>query len=251
MTRGARAAALTAALAWLAACAGGDREGTFHTVKPGETVYGIARHYRVPTSEVIASNDVGEVRGLEVGERLFIPGTSLPPADEPIRSSLELRPSSVDLSKPIYERRPLLTELALRERAREETRAAGGLAFVWPVHGSVSSLYGRRSRRMHAGVDIRARPGTAVKAAEAGRVTYSGNGLGAYGNVVIVAHGGGFTTLYAHNRRNRVRKGERVERGEQLAEVGASGNATGPHLHFELRRHDRARDPLLYLPTEP
>ena len=251
MSGGARAVACAAALAWLTACAGGAGQGTYHTVKPGENVYRIALHYRVPISAVLRANDIDDVRGLEVGDELFIPGTTLAAAQEPIQPPFDLQPLRTDLARPEYERRPLLTELELRESARKEARAAGGLMFNWPVHGRVTSLFGRRSRRMHEGLDIGAPSGAAVRAAEAGRVTYSGDGLGAYGNVVIVSHAGGFATLYAHNRKNRVRRGARVEQGELLAEVGATGNASGPHLHFELRRNDRARDPLLYLPTAP
>jgi len=79
-------------------------------------------------------------------------------------------------------------------------------------------------------------------------VIYSGNGLGAYGNVVIVRHSERYVSVYAHNRKNRVRKGAFVDKGDVIAEVGATGNATGPHLHFEIRRDQHARDPLDFLP---
>ncbi len=78
-------------------------------------------------------------------------------------------------------------------------------------------------------------------------MVYSGD-VGDYGRVVILKHTGTFKTVYAHNRRNRVRKGEFVEKGDVIAEVGHSGNARGSHLHFEVRKGARARDPLGYLP---
>jgi murein DD-endopeptidase MepM/ murein hydrolase activator NlpD len=87
-----------------------------------------------------------------------------------------------------------------------------------------------------------------VRAAEAGRVTHSG-WLGDYGRVVIVKHAGHYSTVYAHNRANKVRKGQFVEKGDVLAEVGSSGNASGPHLHFEIRRNRQAENPLRYLPA--
>ena len=87
-------------------------------------------------------------------------------------------------------------------------------------------------------------------ASEAGRVTHSG-WLGDYGRVVIVKHARGYSSVYAHNRRNRVAKGQFVEKGDVIAEVGSSGNASGPHLHFEIRRERRAQDPLRYLPAYP
>ena len=72
--------------------------------------------------------------------------------------------------------------------------------------------------------------------------------LGDYGRVVIVKHAGRYSTVYAHNHKNRVREGQFVEKGQVIAEVGTTGNASGPHLHFELRRGAKPLDPLLYLP---
>ena len=118
----------------------------------------------------------------------------------------------------------------------------------WPIRGRLSSGFGWRRGRAHEGIDIPARRGTPIRAAEAGRVIHSGSGLGDYGRVVIVKHAGPYKTVYAHNRRNRVRKGQFVEKGEVIAEVGTTGNANGPHLHFELRRGAKPLDPLLHLP---
>ena len=148
-------------------------------------------------------------------------------------------------------RRPTGPLVPPPEVQREMSRRAGGGslgdgALSWPARGTLTSRYGPRWGRMHQGIDIGARPGTPIYSAGAGRVLYSGR-LGSYGNVVIVRHEE-LATVYAHNRRNRVRKGDRVQRGELIAEVGASGNATGPHLHFEVRKNDRPLDPLRYLP---
>jgi murein DD-endopeptidase MepM/ murein hydrolase activator NlpD len=79
-------------------------------------------------------------------------------------------------------------------------------------------------------------------------VIHSGGGLGDYGRVVIVKHVGNYSSVYAHNQRNRVKKGDFVEQGALIGEVGSSGNASAPHVHFELRRDRRPVDPLLYLP---
>ncbi|MEN8162341.1 MAG: M23 family metallopeptidase, partial [Myxococcota bacterium] len=121
------------------------------------------------------------------------------------------------------------------------------LRFEWPVRGRVTSRFGWRRTRMHEGVDIAARSGTPVRAAEAGRVIYARR-LGGYGKVVVVRHEGRYETVYAHNRRFRVRRGNRVRKGQVIAEVGETGNASAPHLHFEVRRDDDPRDPLLFLP---
>ncbi len=97
-------------------------------------------------------------------------------------------------------------------------------------------------------IDIRAPRGTLVRAAEAGRVIHSGGGLGAYGKVVIIKHAGRYSTVYAHHDSIRVKKGDFVEKGDVIGTVGATGNASGPHLHFEVRRDRVPDDPLSYLP---
>jgi murein DD-endopeptidase MepM/ murein hydrolase activator NlpD len=87
-----------------------------------------------------------------------------------------------------------------------------------------------------------------VRAAESGRVIHAGDPLAGYGNLIIVKHTGRYSTVYAHNRKNLVRQGEFVEKGQVIAEVGDSGNATSPHLHFEVRENGSPRNPLGYLP---
>ena len=99
---------------------------------------------------------------------------------------------------------------------------------------------------LHHGIDIALKPGTAVRAAAAGTVVFSGPAHG-YGNVVIVDHGRGIQTLYAHNRANRVGPGRKVRAGEVVGYAGASGRATGPHLHLEVRERGRSVDPANFL----
>jgi murein DD-endopeptidase MepM/ murein hydrolase activator NlpD len=145
---------------------------------------------------------------------------------------------------------PALASIAPRGAGdlREKALREASLQFGWPLTGHFSSGFGRRGRRSHDGIDIAARKGTPVRAAEAGRVTHSG-WLGDYGRVVIVKHSGDYSSVYAHNRSNKVRKGAFVEKGQVLAEVGSSGNASGPHLHFEIRRERRPENPLRFLPA--
>jgi len=101
---------------------------------------------------------------------------------------------------------------------------------------------------MHDGVDISTSPGTPVHAAGEGTVIYSGR-LRGYGNVVIVQHDEHYVTVYGHNSYNSVSEGEAVKRGQVIGEVGSTGRATGPNLHFEVRRDNVAGDPLQYLPA--
>ncbi len=119
--------------------------------------------------------------------------------------------------------------------------------FLWPVQGPVSSGFGGRGGRFHEGIDILAPRGTPVRAAEIGLVLYAGDGLRGYGNVVVLDHGDGITTLYGHLDAFRVESGDAVPVGAVIGTVGRTGNATTSHLHFELRVDGEAVDPLFRL----
>jgi len=222
-------------LAWVSAfgCASPSppepRAPLVHEVAPGETLYGIARQYGVSVNAIVMANHIADFSAVGVGTRLVIPGVRRPePTSSHLASWIPFHSGD------------------LREQARREA----SLEFDWPIYGRFSSGYGWRGLGSHEGIDLCAKPGTPVLAAEAGRVIESG-WHGDYGHVVIVKHAGRYSTVYAHNRRNRVKKGAFVEKGDVLAEVGQTGNASGPHLHFEIRRERQAEDPLRYLPALP
>jgi murein DD-endopeptidase MepM/ murein hydrolase activator NlpD len=122
--------------------------------------------------------------------------------------------------------------------------SAAGL--IWPVDGVVVSGFGMRWGRMHEGIDIAAPSGTPIRAAAAGTVIHSG-WLGGYGNLVVLDHGNGLATAYAHASVLLVGVGVHVSQGETVSLVGSTGNSSGPHLHFEVRVNGVAVDPLLYL----
>jgi peptidoglycan hydrolase-like protein with peptidoglycan-binding domain len=130
-----------------------------------------------------------------------------------------------------------------------ELRAApprAHLPLAWPVDGPVGDRFGPRGERFHAGIDILAQFGTPVRAASAGRVVWARRRDG-WGRLVVLAHGDGVRTFYAHLLKIGVRVGQRVPSGAELGLVGASGDATGPHLHFEVRMRGAAVDPLAAL----
>lgn len=131
--------------------------------------------------------------------------------------------------------------------AAPAARGSSGSGLVWPSDGGISSPFGFRWGRLHAGIDIDSGAGAPIRAARAGTVILAGDN-GGYGNCVIIDHGGGFTTLYAHQSRIVVRSGQSVSRGEIIGYVGATGNVTGPHLHFETRVGGNPEDPQRYLP---
>jgi len=124
------------------------------------------------------------------------------------------------------------------------TPSSSGL--IWPVNGTVVSGFGWRWGRMHEGIDISASSGTPIWAAAAGTVIHAG-WLGGYGNLVVVDHGDGLATAYAHASAILVGVGQLVSQGETVSLVGSTGDSSGPHLHFEVRVNGVAVDPLLYL----
>lgn len=119
--------------------------------------------------------------------------------------------------------------------------------FLWPVSGGgrISSHYGNRKGGFHRGLDVSSPTGTPVLAADSGTVVFAG-WQGGYGNLVTIDHGNGFVTKYAHNSAFLVSAGQTVQRGQQIARIGSTGNSTGPHLHFEVIRNGSHTNPLSY-----
>jgi lipoprotein NlpD len=223
----------------LLGCAGGSTRGTVetvpsapdgveHVVQQGQTLWRIAKVYDVDLDVLARANGITDASSLEVGQTIFVPGASeildVPPYPAPLDSAgITSAPGTVE--------------------------GPTASAWLWPVeNGQVLSYYGARRRtHRHQGIDIRGRAGQPVKATRAGRVLYSGSGMRGYGKTVILDHGDGTSSLYAHNSSLLVRKGQRVERGETIAKVGRTGNASTDHCHFEIRLHDKPVDPLGYL----
>jgi murein DD-endopeptidase MepM/ murein hydrolase activator NlpD len=140
----------------------------------------------------------------------------------------------------------VLAGCASRPPIDPNDRVPGG----WPVareKAVVSSSFGApRGRSTHQGIDLSAPAGTAVRATAIGRVTFAGRS-GAFGRLVVLDHGDGWETRYAHLKRIKVQKGQKVERGTLVGTVGKSGNASGHHLHYEIRRHGSPVDPRPYM----
>src|SRR5947209_13151988 len=128
-----------------------------------------------------------------------------------------------------------------------DTGPASAAGLIWPCRGPLTSPFGMRWGRMHTGQDIACGYGTPIKAAKAGTVVFAGV-MGGYGNVIIIDHGGGFSTLYAHQSRLAATQGQHVNQGDVIGYVGSTGHSTGPHLHFETRFGGTPRNPIPYLP---
>jgi len=198
-------------------------------VKSGENLYRIGKAYGVDYHELAQANDIRDADRIEIGQLLIVPNAT----------------------------RELPVEMITPTRAREDKPDATELPpdrspFIWPVDthvgGGVSSSFGPRGETHHDGIDIAAPIGTPVRAARGGRVLYSDE-LRGYGNLLIIEHGDGYATVYAHNRANLVKTGAVVRQGEVVAEVGETGDSSQPNLHFEVRQQNVARNPVYYLPA--
>jgi lipoprotein NlpD len=219
-------------LAWLAlgtlwGCASAPRPradapasaGHFYTVKEGDTLWRIARAHGVDVETLMRVNNIEDPGALKSATLLYIPGVE-GPQDGAQDASLTPAPPP-----------PSRT-----------------LEFAWPVDGVVTSRFGPRRGRQHDGIDIAAPGGTPVHSAGAGEVIHAAGNMRDYGNIVIVRHDDDYVTIYAHNARNLVKQGDRVEAGQHIADVGETGNAEGPHVHFEVRRGGLPVDPMPFLP---
>lgn len=206
-----------------------DQDGIFYKVAKGETLDKIAKSYGIPADRIRKGNAPGAVDTLTTGVEIFLPGARPEASDS--QSDEKSSGSGSKSSTP----------------AKSYTRS-----YRWPVVGKINSPFGwrrhpvTRRRDFHTGVDIKSPRGRAIKASKAGRVEYSG-WMGGYGRVVVIRHGDGYSTLYAHCNSISVRKGQSVSQGQTIASVGTSGRTTGPHLHFEIRNGKSPVNPLRLL----
>lgn len=198
-----------------------------HIVRKGETVSGIARRYGVSAGALARLNGLRDPDRIEVGQRLRIPRR--------------------DAVASLYHKAPART---YRPRSSSPPAARLSKPIIWPVRGSLTRSFSKDAHDPHKGIDIAAPVGTHVRAAESGKVLFSGVGPEGYGLMVIIQHDSNLVTVYAHNRANLVREGQRVVKGQHIAYVGDSGNAKGPHLHFEVRSEAEPFDPIAVLPSD-
>lgn len=141
-------------------------------------------------------------------------------------------------------------EKEIKEEKRKEQATINGVYIaVVPAQGNISSRYGAREAirdHTHQGLDIAAKTGTPIKAAAEGEIIFSGT-MGGYGNLIIIDHGNGIKTYYGHCSKLYKKKGSIVKAGDKIAAVGSTGNSTGPHLHFEIRKNGVYVNPAKYL----
>lgn len=259
----------------------GPRAPTVVIVSKGDTYYSIARRYGVKPAKLLSVNHARPPFTIYPGDKLLVPrpkvhvvakDDTLSEIAEHYRTRQKKLARINDIEKP--DRIAVGQKIKLPKSGRREARAyccdgrtpipkptSGGQAWrrppgagtianrlSWPLRGRIISSYGRKSKGLvNEGINIAARSGEPVKAADSGTVIYRGNLIPGYGRLMLVRHSDTLVTAYAHLKSYAVQKGDWVKRGEVIGRVGDSGNVTSPQLHFEVRHRARSVDPMQYL----
>lgn len=233
-----------------------DEEFTLYEVRPGDNLYRIARSFKVDVNQMVRINGIVNPELIRVGQKLKIPGSGAGknPADVLVERPVGAVPVSVmqpDLSSrsaewpvgALDEGLNWLPSGSLPAEGQEES-----LSWQWPLVGAITLGYGAKDADgFHHGLDIAGKTGDPILAAAGGRVAFAGV-RPVYGRTVVINHGNGMVSLYAHASRLLVKVGDQVNAEQEIAEVGNSGNSRGSHLHFEIYLKGKTTNPLNYLP---
>lgn len=199
------------------------RKGVYHVVERHQTLYRICKTYGVDLKGVASFNGISDPSQIETGQRIFIPG-----------------------AKKVLKVEIYIDDVAA-EQGEKSKIAYKQLDFIWPVEGKISDVFTDVESKKHQGIDISSPLGTPIRASNGGKVIYSNNGIKGYGNLIILRHSEEFVTVYAHNQANLVEEGTWAEKGQIIGKVGQTGRASGPHLHFEIRKNNKPLNPFLFL----
>ena len=221
-------------------------KGVVHIVQQGQTLFRISQAYDVKVATLVEANRIKASTPLRVGQRLLIPGAA----------ALK----RVEISRPLTTDERDVLERSLREELtmppsqstpppppRPRVKTDADLA--WPIVGPVNSPFGPRWGRFHAGIDIGSPHYQEVGAAADGEVLYARDTGGPLGKAIVLQHGRGMRTVYAHLSVIVAREANTVRQGQAIGGVGDTGRTTGPHLHFEVRRNGTPVNPEDYLPA--
>ncbi len=201
---------------FLYSCTSPVKSGHYVQLRGTDSLESLAKEFQVEISKI---KEVNENKNFKEGDWVFIP----------------------------LKRGILVTDFESRSFDPSKYLKSG--EFLWPVpaSNSISSGFGIRWGRRHEGIDIPGKIGSNIVAAQDGVIVYSGAEIGGYGNITVIAHKNGLFTVYAHAKTNYTKEGQRVYRGQVIAQIGMSGRTYGPHLHFEIRRNGEAIDPQNFL----
>jgi len=238
-----------------------------HVVAPGETLYAIARKYKMPPAELARLNNIPPHTKVSIGDRITIPASrAIARAHE---QKIVTQPKALSAS-PKAKAEPKAAALpkagpALASAQPSETASAAtptetppatnsvragnnSLSFRWPAKGRIIAGFGPKTNgQTNDGINIALPEGTPIKAAEDGVVAYAGNELKGYGNLVLIRHVDGYVTAYAHAKELLVKRGDPIKRGQTIARSGQTGNVDAPQLHFEIRKGPAPIDPMPHL----
>lgn len=239
-------------------------------VAPGDTLYSLSRKYSVPVNDLAVMNKLVPPFNLSVGQKLRVPDLSqakiannvsnvpqakktVPATDVKSAHAQKVQKKAVKVaseqpkivqtkSEPVKKISSDPTKKLPKITARSSSK------FSWPVRGKILSQYGAKSNGLfNDGINIGAKRGMPVVAAENGVVAYAGNEVKGMGNLVIIQHSDGWMTVYAHMDSMSVRRGVRVKVGQKIGTVGKTGKVDAPQLHFEIRKGTKAYNPSSYL----
>ncbi|MEW6540346.1 MAG: M23 family metallopeptidase [Bacillota bacterium] len=228
-----------------------------YVVKEGDSLWKIAADHRVDMDTLLELNTIANPDFLRPGQLLTVPGTRLPhlvqegenltaiAAMYQVTVADLVRENGLDDPDRLFPGQRL--SVPVRGHGGPAAPAVGWRSLLMPAAGPVSDVFGTRADgQPHYGIDFAADHGAPIRAAEAGQVVFAGP-AGTFGLLVILDHGDGLTTYYAHCSEIAVACGDRVNAGEIIARVGDTGRSFGPHLHFEVRWNGEPYDPMLYL----
>ncbi len=209
-----------------------------HTVSAGDTLFSIAWRYGLDYKQLAKRNGLslkstiypGQTLHLDVGK---LASKSTPKVNLPVKKT----PSTPKRS---------VKETVTSPKRVSSVANQSVIGWLWPMRGKLLTVYSS-TNGLNKGIDIAGKLGESVNSAGSGVVVYAGSGIRGYGNLLIIKHNDQFLSAYAHSRKLLVKEGERVKRGQKIAEMGSSGTDR-VKLHFEIRRDGKPVDPLRYLP---
>jgi len=221
--------------------------GVFHKVKDGESLWAISNAYKVPLEDIIEINDFNPNSILYPNDEIFIPNVKKSINKVIVSQTV----SNVEINNKFkYRKAKSKKKVAIKKK--KENLILGQKyknSLVWPVNGIIITEFGRNGKFKSDGLDIAAPLNTEIYSVMDGTVVYSGSQSG-YGNIIIIKHENKIITIYAHNNKNLIKKGQKVKKGQIIGTIGNTGNAQRYQLHFELRKGVKAINPNPYLKKE-
>ncbi len=229
------------------------------TVASGDTLYSLSRKYAVPVNDLAVMNNLSAPFNLSVGQKIRVPDlqnammtssvngkTQQQNVVQPVKKATTNVPATSAKKTQIAKQKEKISSDPSKKLPKIGARSSS--KFSWPVRGKILSDYGAKSNGLfNDGVNIAAKRGTAVVAAENGVVAYAGNEVKGMGNLIIIQHSDGWMTVYAHLDSMTVRRGAKVGVGQKIGTIGSTGKVDTPQLHFEIRKGTKAYNPSQYL----